>query len=88
MQVLSFDAETAIFCLLELWPDTMVVIAARWFESDLKGEKANSWPLSRIDEVENESNPGIDQTWIVESVEPDKRKLKVGSAARHVVDWR
>lgn len=86
MQVLSFEADTAMFLSLELCPNTTAVIAARWFESDLRGENGRSWPFSLADEAENDSNPGIDQTWIVESVEPDRRKLEVGSTARHVVD--
>ena len=77
-----------MFLLPELWPNTMAVIAARWFESDLKGENGRSWPLSLADEAENESRPGIDQTCMFESVEPDRKKLEVGSTARHVVDWR
>lgn len=77
-----------MFLLLELCPTIMAVIAARWFESDLEGENGRSWPCSLADEAEKESRSGIDQTWIVESVEPDSRKLEVGSTARHAVDWR
>lgn len=64
----------------------MAVIAARWFESVLRGENDRSGPFPLTDEVENESRPGIDQTWIVESVEPDRRKLEVGSTAVQVID--
>lgn len=88
MHVLSLEADTAMFLSLELWPNTTAVIAARWFERDLKGEKGKSWLFSLAEEAENESRPGMDQTCAVESVEPDRRKLEVGSTARHVVDWR
>ena len=88
MHVLSLEADTAMFLSLELWPNATAVIAARWFERDLRGEKGRSWPFSLAVKAENESRPGIDQTWIVESVEPDRRKLEVGSTARHVVDCR
>ena len=85
MQVLSFEADMAMFLSLELWPNTMAVIAARWLESDLRGENGTSWPFALADEAVNESRPGIDQTWINESEEPDRRKLEVGSTVRQVV---
>ncbi len=88
MHVLSFEADTAIFLLLELWPNTMAVIAARWFERDLRGENGGYCPFSLADEAENESIPGMDHRWIVESVEPDRAKLEVGSTARHVADCK
>ena len=63
----------------------MAVIAARWFVRDRSGENGGSLAISSTSEFENESSPGIDHTCIVESVEPDRRKLEVGSTARHVV---
>lgn len=88
MHDLSSEAETAMLFLLKLWPTTMAVTTARWFESDLRGENGTSWPVSVVVEAKKERMFGIDQTWMFESAEPDRRKLAVGSMARHVVGWR
>ena len=52
------------------------------------GEKGSGWLGSVPDGTENERSDGIDQTWIFESRDPERRKLDVGSTARQVVTWR
>ena len=88
MQVLSLEAETAMLFALELWPNTTAVIAARCCESERRGPRIGPSLYSLTDDAENDSSPGIDHTLIVESGEPDNKKLAVGSTARHVVACR
>lgn len=63
-------------------------MAARWFESVCMGENGSGKLGSLTDGAEKDSNEGIDQSWRLESEDPDSRKLEVGSTARHVVGWR
>lgn len=37
---------------------------------------------------EKDRRAGRDQTWMLESEDPERRKLEVGSTARVVIDWR
>ena len=39
-------------------------------------------------EAEKERSEGMDQRWMLESGEPESRKLQVRSTARRVVGWR
>lgn len=88
MHVLSADAETAIFMVLELWPKTRALIDARWFERDFSGENGSGWLGSLITGARNDSRDGMDQRCILASGDPDRRKFDVGSTARHVVGCR
>lgn len=91
MQVLSADAETAILARLGLWPNWSALIGARWSENVWRGENGRGWLGSLVDDdddARNESNDGIDQKWIFESGDPDRRKFDVRSTAKHVVGWR
>lgn len=88
MQVLSAEADTAIFMALELWPKARALMVARWFEREWSGEKGSGWLESVDEEARNDSRDGMDQRCMLESGDPDRRKFDVGSTARHVVGWR
>lgn len=51
----------AMLAMPELWPNSRAVMAARWFESDLRGESGCAWLASWIDDGRNERSDGIDQ---------------------------
>jgi hypothetical protein len=76
MADLSSDTETAMLELLELCPQTMEVIGPRCVERVCKGERDVSGEKDRID--------GRAHTCIMESGEPERKKLEVGSTAREV----
>lgn len=48
------------------------------------GESGSGWLASFCEGCENDNKDEMDQTWRFESHDPDMRKLKVGSTARHV----
>lgn len=77
--------------LLALWPIASAVMAARWLGRDRRGAWGDGWLMSLVDEAENDRSVGIDQTWILESSEPERKKFDEESAARQVIvcrwDW-
>lgn len=80
MADLSPDIDTAMFALLELCPHAMDDIGPRCVERVCTGEREVSG--------ENERIAGNDQTWIMASEDPERKKLEVGSTAIDVTGWR
>ena len=74
--------------LLAPWPTVSAVMAARWLGRDRRGACRDGWLMSLTDEDAKDRSVGSDQTWILESSEPESRKLAVESAARHVMVCR
>lgn len=59
-------------------------MAARWFVSVLRGENGRGWLGSFCEGWEKDKSEGNDQSWRLESEDPERMKLKVGSTARQV----
>lgn len=45
----------------ELWPNARALMAARWSEKDLRGERGCAWLASWFDDGRKERSDGIDQ---------------------------
>jgi len=78
MQVLSLLADIQIFALLELWPITKDVTAARWLE---RLRVASGGAVEARD-----MRLGIDHTWMFESSDPETKCCDVD--AKQDTAWR
>lgn len=74
--------------LLALCPNATAVMAVLCADNDIVGEKGGSCPLLLLDEADQERSPAIDQTFMFESEDPDRRKLDVRSTTKLVTGWR
>lgn len=70
------------------WPTTRWVMGARWCDRLRTGERGGGWVGSVDEGWTKERRAGRDQTWMLESGEPERRKLPVGSTATLVTAWR
>jgi hypothetical protein len=69
-----------MLAVVELCPQTSPESGPRWVERVCTGERDVSGEKERI--------AGRFQTWTMESVEPERKKLDVGSTASDVTGWR
>lgn len=88
MQVSSFEADTAMLVADLKCPVTTLVIGPRWLESVRQGDVWDDVDRPFPAGPENERRELIDQTWMLESSEPDKTKFNVKSTARAVTGCR
>ena len=77
---MSSDVDIAMLALLVLCPHTIDVMGPRCVDSVWIGEREVSGANDRME--------GSAQTCTMESGEPERKKLDVGSTAREVTGWR
>ena len=63
-------------------------MAARWLGRLRTGAYGDGWLMSLAEEAEKDNRVGMEQTWMFESSEPERKKFAAESTARHVMVCR
>ncbi len=88
MQVPSLDVDMAMSLVLVLWPDDIAVMVVRCADKDLRGDSGIVDPLILREGGKKDSRSNKDHTWMLESGDPEKRKVPDTSVARQVTGCR